>query len=276
MNRRWLAHGLLSLFAVTCLGQEPDEDAMSVMRQRALALQVTGKTEAELKIGAEPVLRYNDAPRRITDASVWRIGERGRPRAVLVLEIYSRRSIQYEFTAVADPPASAQADSWQWSPTTEPYPWVKIPVESISEEQRLRQLQIRQLAHDFTASEEFRGETYQLRLMPRPLHEYTDKQNDVLEGAMFAWAHGTNVEILMFLELQVRAGKPAWVAGFSRLGSASLHVRFQDQEFWTAPTRNRPTKDDPYFYRMDSLNPQERAKLASDQPQRNGSSQLAQ
>jgi hypothetical protein len=238
---------------------------MKLMQKRASAMAAIATSE-ELEFGEEPILRYNDVPRGIVDASVWRIGRKGRPRAVLVLEIYRGRSIQYEFTAVADPPTQVRASGWQWNPSQSQYAWVKIPVESVPEQKRLRQRQIKQLARDFTASEEYRGETYQLRLLPRPLYEYSDAKHGVLEGAVFAWTHGTNVEILMFLESRQRTGAPpSWAAGFSRLGSATLDVKFRDQEFWDSPTANRPSPNDSYYYRMESLHAEERSLLADDQ-----------
>ena len=77
--------------------------------------------------------------------------------------------------------------------------------------------------------------------------------------AVFAWAHGTNVEILMFVESRKRKeeASPYWCAGFSRLGSASLTVDFQDRDFWSSPSETRPTQSDSYYYRMETLGPQE-------------------
>jgi hypothetical protein len=271
MTRFALSPILSLLSCVACCGQDsselPDRDSdtgpIKLMQQRASALKVTGASE-KLAFAAEPILRYSDPPRGIVDASVWRLGKDGRPRAVLVLEIYNGRSIQYEFTAVADPPKAVKVTTWQWNPAQTDYAWVTIPVESVPEEKRLRDRQIKQLARDFTASEEYRGQTYQLRLMPRPLYQYTDSENGVLEGAVFAWAHGTNVEILMFVESRRKKedAPPYWSAGFSRLGSASLTVKFQDRDFWSSPTRDRPTQRDSYYYRMETLQPQERKLVA--------------
>lgn len=271
MKRLSFSPVLLIALSIQCYGQEASEATgtnregpMRIMQERTSELDTTGLSE-KLSFGQEPILRYNDVPRGIVDASVWRLGKDGRPRAVLVLEIYNGRSIQYEFTAVADPPKQVRVTGWNWSPGKSDYAWVTIPVKEVPKEKRLRKRQIKQLSRAFTASEEYRGQTHHLRLMPHPVYEYSDPDRGVLEGAVFAWAHGTNVEILMFLESrQMKDAQPYWCAGFSRLGSASLTVNFQEQDFWSSPSVTRPTQSDSYYYRMDTLRPEERASITAE------------
>lgn len=262
----------LSTWIATCAAQQPGDTglvaerdgAMNVMRDRLVVLELVGATaDDKLPFGQQPILRYNDIPRGISDASVWRLGESGRPRAVLVLEIYSQRSIQYEATAVADPPGHVKGNRWQWSPRKAELIWLEVPTESPpSATAKFRKRQIKQLPQSFSASEGHRGQEYQLRLMPRPLYEYEDRQQGVLEGAVFAWAHGTNVEILMFIEARVIDGNPPrWFAGFSRLSSSSLEVTYDSEVFWRGPQMQRPRPEDAYYFHVESLSADERASL---------------
>jgi hypothetical protein len=232
---------------------------MSVMRARIMALEVDGQSGND-HFGDEAILRYSDPTRRITDASVWRLGRSGRPRAIVVLEVYSSGSIQMEPTAIADPPEQLKGNGWQWSPRGAAYEWTPIPAERrVAESTEQMQRKIRQLSRKFTAEESFRGQTYQLRLLPKPLLQYTDAAKGVEAGMVFAWAHGTNVESLMLIEAQKQSsGPPLFVAGFSRLGAASLALKFDRQPFWAAPEMPRPSATSPYYYRMISMTPAER------------------
>ena len=260
-------------WAAACSGQEPgDSDSdpalrerrMELMRMRAVALQAAGPDDEEYLFSEEPILRYNDTPRGVIDASVWALGREGRPRAVLVLEVYDNRTVMYELTASADPPQHVQAKAWRWTPKQGDFIWKQLPVTTPPGNSTVRRRrQIKQLTQNFAASEEFRGQTYHLRLMPQPVYQYEDAERGVLNGAVFVWAHGTNVEILMFIEARQEEGSPPhWVAGFSRLAAASLDVTYQQQDFWSSPQKVGSTPSDAYFSRGEPHTPDERAAFA--------------
>jgi hypothetical protein len=91
---------------------------------------------------------------------------------------------------------------------------------------------------------------------------YTDKEKGVIEGTVFVWAHGTNVEILMFLEArQGENGAKNWVAGFRRVSGADLHVDYNGQDFWN-DVRGVSRIEDDSFYERESLTVAEREAFA--------------
>jgi hypothetical protein len=127
----------------------------------------------------------------------------------------------------------------------------------------IRRRQITQAAEKFSASEEWRGQTSQLRLMPRPILQYEDQEKGVIEGAVFVWAHGTNVEILMYLEArQGEDGAKHWVAGFRRVSGADLHVDYNGQDFWNDVRGMRRSQDYSYYAPRESLTVAEREAFA--------------
>lgn len=203
----------------------------------------------------------------MVDASIWVLGAGGRPPAVLVLEFYDNNTVMFELTANDEPPQSVQGAGWEWTPEDAEFQWVKVPVDAApGGAARLRQSQLKLLIQDFAASEEFNGQTYQLRVLPRPIYEYKDPARGVLGGAVFVVANGTNAEILMFVEAREESdATPAcWVAGFSRLATASLDVKYAKQDFWSSPSEteynpNRPPRDAAaYFSQGDVLDEEER------------------
>jgi hypothetical protein len=253
--------------------KEPDaakqrqENRVDLMRGRVQAFSALATGDGKVEFNPQPLLRYNDTARDIADASVWGLGRKGRPRAVLVVEVYSgqqRRFVQYELTAVAEPPRLVRGESFEWTPRATPFTWLKLPAEAPPHAtQSIRRRQNKQAAQKFSASEEWQGQTYQLRMMPQPILGYEDKEKGVIEGAVFVWAHGTNVEILMFLEGRQREDDARhWVAGFARLSGASLDVDYDGQDFWNSPQAVFGSRNASYFGQKVSLTDAEREAFA--------------
>jgi hypothetical protein len=243
------------------------ETRLKLVGSRVSALQAKDANGEALAFSQEPAMRYNDTPRGVVDASVWILGDGGRPPAVLVLEYYDNNTVMYELTGAAHPPKAVQGQGWAWEPDDAPFEWVRIPVDAPpAATARLRNSQLKLLIRDMAASEEFNDQTYALRILPRPIHEYEDASNGVLSGAVFVVANGTNAEILLFVEAREEAGdQPAqWVAGFSRLATASLNVTYREQDFWSSASEpefasnRRPPSAAAYFSHGESQTAEER------------------
>ena len=256
------------VWTVVCPGQavekkEPakgqSEQRLELIRRRVEELTAVGPKKEKIEFSKQPMLRYNDAARNIADAALWSLGPTGRPRAVLVLEAYTANFMQYELTAIADPPQSVRARGFTWSPRQTPFTWTQIPdFDPPRATSSVRRRQIKQASQHFTASEQWRGQTTQLNLMSRPILEYDDKELGVLDGAAFVWAHGTNVEVLMFVEARRgEAGAGQWVAGFARLASASLEVNYQGKEFWSSAEAPTASPTSPYYFHTGASTPDE-------------------
>jgi hypothetical protein len=253
------------LTTTVCAAQEVKEsDAakqrqdkrMDLMRGRVQALSAMGTGDEKLEFSAEPLLRYNDLARDVADASLWAVGQKGRPRAMLVVEFYWKENfVHYEFTGVAELPRLVRGPFFEWKPRAAPFTWLKLEGEAPPHATAsIRRRQIRQVAEKFSASEDWQGQTSQLRLMPRPILEYEDQEKGVIEGAVFVWAHGTNVEILMFLEArQGEDGAKHWVAGFRRVSGADLHVDYNGQDFWDNVRGVTRSRDDSFYAPRESL-----------------------
>jgi hypothetical protein len=260
----WTAASAGQEFKEPDVAKELREKRMDLMRNRVAALSAVGPAEEKPEFSEKPLLRYSDTTRDIVDATVWGLGRKGRPRAILVLEVYGGTYVQYELTAIADPPRLVRSARFQWTPRAPQFTWLKVPAKDPPHAtQSVRLRQIKQAAQQFTASETWRGQTYQLRMMPQPILQYEDQEQGVLEGAVFVWAHGTNVEILMMLEARQGEGDAMhWVAGFSRLAAASLDVDYNSQDFWTSPENLTANQSSPYFFHSEPPSAEESAAFA--------------
>jgi hypothetical protein len=86
----------------------------------------------------------------------------------------------------------------------------------------------------------FKGEDYQLRLLPRPVHRYADEGAGIVDGALFAFTYGTNPEV--FLQIEARreeTDRPRWRVSFARSSAAAVAVTRDGMTVWSAEAYER-------------------------------------
>jgi hypothetical protein len=91
---------------------------------------------------------------------------------------------------------------------------------------------------------------HQLRLLPTPVYRYANEK-EVLDGALFAFAQGTNPEVLLLIEA-LRGETPGrWQYGFAPMTSFEARVLRGDKIVWQQDVAPIPTLDlqGPYQFR---------------------------
>jgi hypothetical protein len=255
-DRSWsrsLSATILAILVVPCNGpgdggkasaQAPADaqsssDRLRQMKALANTFTVAGVAadRPPLGPGAEPVFRYDEAARGFLDGTIWTFGGPGRPQAVLKAEIHVK-GIVYGLVSLAPEALSASGiNGWRWSSTRagldlKPIPGAPAPAATGRE--RLRQM--RELARRFSALEDdgpVHGK-FTLRLLPQPIHHYTDPASDNLDGAIFGFATGTNPDLLLVIE-SIRVSGPSaspWKYSFARIGGADLSGRLDGEVVW--------------------------------------------
>ncbi|OYV89904.1 MAG: hypothetical protein B7Z73_06495 [Planctomycetia bacterium 21-64-5] len=201
------------------------------------------ESESLLKFGPRPLLRYNDqtralqGTRQLLDATVWRLSERGRPTALVTLEVYplaeGTGQLFYEFVSLTPLPFAMQLPSgtkWNASPSELKIgPLAGAPVPANSPAGRLAQM--RQLARRFSVEEDLNGEKIACRLLSQPIDRYSDGDASILDGAIFVFANGTNPELGLLLE----CSDDGWSYGAFRLSSAATFATLDGKQFFAAP-----------------------------------------
>ena len=93
------------------------------------------------------------------------------------------------------------------------------------------------------------NEAIELRLLIQPIHRYNDAPSGLVDGSIFVFAHGTNPEIILFIECRDEPdGARAWFYGLARLSSAELVARLGEREVWRQPSRvNLSNPAEAYF-----------------------------
>ena len=209
------------------------------MRDRVTALQLRAG-DRRIAPATDPLLRYTDPARATTDGTVWAFGETGRPTALLTLfsepvpfeeNLPGATRWTYEFVTLSETPLRATGPGdWTWHPGETDLRLRDLPTaDPPAKEERLRGRQMRLLARRFAVREVFRTEAFELRMMDRPTLRYTDTARGI-DGALIAFAYGTNPEAFLLLEADTAGG--GWKYGFARMGAAELVARLDGQQVW--------------------------------------------
>jgi hypothetical protein len=230
---------------------EAREQRLAGMRKIAerftIQLAKEGKPPRRVPLMESPILRFNDPAREFHDATLWAWGDQGRPVCLLAIEHYGNP--MYECISLADGTLTADADALKWRPksagiTLAPFPDAPPPATSAPR----RMAQMKELLGKLSAHEIGKtGSRYELRLMARPLHRYKDPDAELQDGAIFAFAYGTNPELLAVIEARGAAETSQWQIGFARCGTAEPHVLLDKTEIFTLPYARGTTAADPYW-----------------------------
>ncbi len=232
-------------------GESEHEARIKEMRKNVGDLVASGKNAESAKFRPDALLRYSDPVRKIVDATMWSLGTKGRPQGILVLELYDRgtKFWSYELTVTSNNVTETlKGPTWTWKPSGKEFVWTEFPsTPEPAATKIMRGRQMKKIAHMLNASEQWDGQTYKLRLMPRPILRYQDEAAGILDGNIFVLAHGTNAELLVLIEAQSdkRTGKASWQAGFARLGAARFDVAYGGSPLWKAGYQFRSSRD--YF-----------------------------
>ncbi len=100
-----------------------------------------------------------------------------------------------------------------------------------------RQRQARDLARGFSAnSVDFQQGRWELRLIPRPVHQYDAGDNDKgTSGALFAMCQGTDPELWLALETRPTAEGSRWHFAFASFTDYAVQARHDSVEVWSCP-----------------------------------------
>ena len=197
-----------------------------------------------------------DASRQRLDGTVWLWYGDGRPLAILQLWTQGDGPAVWYLSpsSLSTGLVAAEGEGgWQWTPTQagvqfKPLPDAPAPAEKAPA--RLRQM--KEFARRFTAHQFWdpNNQRTELRLLGQPIHRYTEPKRELLDGAVFAFCHDTDPEVILLIEA-VQQGPAArtWRFGAARLASAELHLELDGRDVWQVPRAPGVVGDpsDPYW-----------------------------
>ncbi len=213
------------------------------------------KSDSVVKLQDKPVLRYRDDTRKGQESSLWIWSNGGRPSAILAIEFYpDYRKVPswlYEIASLSTAPIGAKNKlGLNWAakkPGLELQTIKDSKTPAAKAPQRLTQM--RDLRGRFAAHESAVIEgRIELRPMPTPLFRYTDSEAGVMDGAIFAFANGTNPEVLLVLEAHAtKGGEPEWRYGLVQMTGGAVNVELDGTEVWQRGEADPPAVRDSYI-----------------------------
>lgn len=196
-----------------------------------------------LKLHKQPLLRFENPVGGVVDGVVLIWTDRDRPVVAAQVFVVKDDYWIYEFQSIADGPLQLSENGVaRWSPKRaggELKEITEAPAPAATRVARLAQM--KDLARQFSVNEDFRShpndpktERYSLRMLPQPLYRY-DQNDTPVDGAVFAFVHGTDPEVLLVLETKRDASGERWMASWAPLTCWALQAKRGNDEVWSVP-----------------------------------------
>lgn len=253
---------LAAMVGIAVSGEKTDDDPRAAqlnrMKRIAEKFEVHAALEAtpvEAKLMSNPLLKYSDSTRRNHESTLWLWTERELPLALMAVEFYPNSSQGprwlFEIVSLSNSTIGvARGGDWKWQAKQpgvirKPVPGDLTPAEKPA----LRLSQARQIRQRFAAHEkEGTDGRLELRALTTPLYRYADEQTGVIDGAIFAFANGTNPEVLLLLEARhdVATKQSIWTYGFAQMTGAEVYASLDEREVWSQKEADPPAIRDSY------------------------------
>jgi hypothetical protein len=232
------------------IGQTAKVDQrLEFMKAEAAAyrLEKEGDRAAPLKLREEPAFRLGKQPADdVEDGAIffW-LGEDGRPEASLQIFLVKNATAPdgmwaHEFNSLSTKSlVGTRRGRPSWSPSRPGLEYHRLDdVPKPAATAAIRARQMRAIVQDFRATDYFKDKAWSdLRLLPTPVARYGKEGSAVIDGALFAFAIGTDPEVCVFLE--VRQGKegPEWSYAMGPLTCFSVKGTYKKKDVWDLPRR---------------------------------------
>jgi hypothetical protein len=156
----------------------------------------------------------------------------------------TQRKVFHEFHILAEQPIAPVAlhSGRKWAPKEglARHALPGAPKPSASAAARLSQM--RRILRDCSAHMEADG-VWQLRLLPQPIHRYSNEKAGVVDGALvcYVWTRGTDPELLVLLECRpTQDGQLAWHWSPVRFTTRTVWIDRDNKEIWRSESHREP------------------------------------
>jgi hypothetical protein len=191
-----------------------------------------------LALSPQPLLHWANPARNGEDGAVYVWLKEGRPEAIGSVFEYPSRGLvirKHAFHSLSEEAIKAEfGTKLVWSPkaagvTFQPVADAPPPADSA----RRRLSQMRELARQFSVElVDLRESKSELRLMTQPLIRYEPTTGPTQDGAIFAFAIGTDPEALLLLESRKAGDATRWEFAFARFHFVTLTAKHNGKQVW--------------------------------------------
>ena len=232
---------------VPTLGEEQSARFLDFYKKEAAKYQMYIGKEDQLKFNPDPVFRFASPIDNNFNGTLFVWTRDG--RAEVIGSIWAipektpdgKRRIVHEFQTLATAPVEGKISGTRaWFPKEngidpQPVPDAPKPAATAA----LRLIQIRAMARDFSAREDFNGRSDELRMLPQPIYRYESESKDrteskdVPDGAVFAFLNEFDPEVFLIIDERSTPDGMRWHYAFARFCRMPISARHKDVEVWT-------------------------------------------
>jgi hypothetical protein len=151
----------------------------------------------------------------------------------VTIEIYqapdTSRVLSFEFLSLSETKYSLKhrTEKVRWDPMGSALKLEELPdAPRPAATAAARLAQMRKLARRFAAKERLNNESIECRLLAQPIDRYQSEADKIADGAIFAFANGTNPEVGVVFE----SDGERWRYGTLRLTAAELSITLDGRE----------------------------------------------
>ncbi len=209
-----------------------------VAEAKTYRIALGGADDKHLELAPQPLLHWGNPARNGEDGAVFAWLKDGRPEVIGSVFEYPARGVvvrKHALHSLSDQPVIAMFDNVEvWSPKTGGVKFAAVSGAAPPDNSPRRRLsQMRELARQFSVELiDLKDSKSELRLMSQPLLRYEPKAGVTKDGAIFAFAIGTDPEALLLLESRKSEGAARWEFAFARFHFVTLTARHENREVW--------------------------------------------
>lgn len=214
-----------------------DRSAEYLAAAKSYELVLTGG-EKPLALVEQPILKWTNPERRTMSGSMFLWTENGLPAATMCIYPAKNDLFDHEFKSLSLATLDASRNGRVvWKPKDPGIvyqPLAGAPIPGKNRSARLSQMRL--LSREFTANIVNPNISPKpLRMLAAPLYRYPEAGGDgeVIDGAIFAFVHGTDPELLLMIEaVRDDDGDASWRYAPARMSMVPLEVRHDERRVW--------------------------------------------
>ena len=245
--------------------EEAVKEAESILRKARVDFLVeaikhfnvrVGEGLEESKLHPKPLLVWNNPVSGTRIGIMAMFTRNDRPDVIAQFSFINPTSVINEFHNTFGPALEMKReDSVVWTPQESSTKWTDRPdADNGAGTDQKRLVQMRRIAESFVVEDNFgwdKKELHQLRLLPTPVYRYEHPNDEVVDGAVFVYALGTDPEAVLMLEcVQKPAAKEAatdkeaekeltWRYAFGPMSIYPLTAKLNEKVVWEIGERKQ-------------------------------------
>jgi hypothetical protein len=206
---------------------------------KEFSLSIAGENEVPLKFQPKSLLQWSNPTEGTIYGNVFIWTHEQRPQAIVSIykwyAPFTHGSIEFHSLST-ESIIARRKDSVVWQPAKGGVEWKPLPADvppSDNKERRL--IQLRQIARRFSIEKTDREQVKRnLRLMTQPIYRYASPSGDVVDGALFVFAQGTDPEVVLLLEAipDENSESRVWRYALVRMNHVKFVATYQQEEVW--------------------------------------------